>query len=109
MNEGQGNGGTEVLSLHIDESGKSLDKISGLSIPKSMRLMDLPGRRSHEYFPKIDQSGTWMIWCATQVGHEHDIYDYEIYLWNVSAHRDEAVRLTFHSGNDRWPDIFISQ
>lgn len=108
MNEGQGNGGTEVLALSIDSEGKPLDRISGLSIPKNIRFMDLPGRRSHEYFPKLDKNGKWMVWCATQYGHEHDIYDYEVYLWKISGDKKKGVtRLTFHSGNDRWPDIFI--
>jgi len=68
--------------------------------------MDLPGRRSHEYFPAIDPSGRWLVWCATQYGHEHDLYDYEVYLWKIGADPKSAVRLTFHTGNDRWPDIF---
>jgi Tol biopolymer transport system component len=108
MNEGQGNGGTEVLSTEIDESGKSKVKISGLSIPKEIRFMDLSGRRSHEYFPKIDNTGNYLIWCATQYGHEHDIFDYEVYLWNIKTDKKkDPVRLTFHSGNDRWPDLYI--
>jgi hypothetical protein len=107
MNEGQGNGGTEVLAINLDDQGKPLDKISGIAVPKNIRFMDLPGRRSHEYFPKLDQTGTWLVWCATQYGHEHDMADYEVYLWKVGADpKSGPVRLTFHSGNDRWPDIF---
>jgi hypothetical protein len=69
--------------------------------------MDIPGRRSHEYFPKIDNSGKWMIWCATQYGHEHDIVDYEVFIWDVNTDKNkDPVRLTFHTGNDRWPDLF---
>jgi len=26
-----------------------------------------------------------MVWCATQIGHEHDIADYEVYIWNVTT------------------------
>jgi hypothetical protein len=48
-----------------------------------------------------------MVWGITQRGHDHDIADYEIYLWEVGSPMDSSVRLTFHSGNDRWPDIFI--
>ena len=108
MNEGQGNGSTEVLAIDIDSTGKPLEKVYGLSIPKQIRFMDLPGRRSHEYFPKIDRTGQWMVWCATQYGHEHDIFDYEIYLWNINTNKKkDFVRLTFHSGNDRWPDISL--
>ncbi len=108
MNEGQGNGGTEVLAIRLDDEGKPLDKISGIAIPKSIRFMDLPGRRSHEYFPRLDPGGSWLVWCATQHGHEHDIADYEVYLWKLDSDRKNGpVRLTFHSGNDRWPDIFL--
>jgi hypothetical protein len=107
MNEGQGNGGTELLAINIDSRGKPTDRISGLSIPKNIRFMDLPGRRSHEYFPKFNQDGTWLVWCATQKGHEHDMADYEVYLWKIGSDKKKGpVRLTFHSGNDRWPDIF---
>jgi hypothetical protein len=106
MNEGQGNGGTEVLAFDLDDNGKPIDKIEGLSINKKWRFMDLPGRRSHEYFPKIDQSGQWLVWCATQIGHEHDLADYEVYIWDINTDKEKGpVRLTFHTGNDRWPDI----
>jgi len=47
------------------------------------------------------------VWAATQRGHDHDIADYEIYLWEVGTPASTAVRLTYHSGNDRWPDIFM--
>jgi hypothetical protein len=106
MNEGQGNGGTEVLAFDLDENGKPIDKIGGLSINKNWRFMDLPGRRSHEYFPKMDQTGQWLVWCATQSGHEHDLADYEVYIWDITTDKEKGpVRLTFHTGNDRWPDI----
>ena len=108
MNEGQGNGGTEILAFDVDENGKPVDKIEGLSLNKKWRFMDLPGRRSHEYFPKIDQTGRWLVWCATQAGHEHDLADYEVYIWDINTDKEkDPVRLTFHTGNDRWPDIHI--
>jgi len=59
-------------------------------------FMDLPGRRSHEYFPQVSSDGKWLVWAATQRGHDHDIADYEIYLWK-SVHRRRCCRLTFHS------------
>ena len=109
MNEGQGNGSTEVLAIDIDENGKPLDVPSGMSINKKFRFMDLPGRRSHEYFPAISADGAWMVWGATQYGHEHDIADYEIYVWKIGKNPKSATRLTFHSANDRWPDIYIAK
>jgi hypothetical protein len=48
-----------------------------------------------------------MVWCATQYGHEHDLYDYEVYLWKIGIDPKNAVRLTFHTANDRWPDIYM--
>lgn len=97
-----GNGGSEVRHMPI-KNGKP---------PKDMaedeqKLMDMPGRRSHEYFPQLSVDGKWMVWGITQRGHDHDIADYEIYAWEVGSPQDTAARLTFHSGNDRWPDIFI--
>jgi hypothetical protein len=107
MNEGQGNGGTEVLRCTINANGEPQERIAGLTIPKEVRFMDLEGRRSHEYFPQIDQQkGQWMVWCATQYGHEHDLADYEMYIWNITTDKKKGpVRLTFNTGNDRWPDI----
>lgn len=104
-----GNGGTaqpsEILMIKVAE-GKPTQDVNKV---KELKLMDLPGRRSHEYFPKFDQTGEYMVWCATDKGHDHDIYDYEIYLWKRGAKIDAAVRLTFHSGNDRWPDLWIQK
>jgi hypothetical protein len=111
MNEGQGNGGTEVLRIAIDPNGVPTDKVTGMSIDKKIRLMDLPGRMSHEYFPKFDQGAQWMVWCSTDLktGHEHDIADYELFIWKLGADKKSAVRLSYHTGNDRWPDLFIAK
>jgi hypothetical protein len=111
MNEGQGNGGTEVLMFTVKDDGEPEVSFRGLRLPKKIRFMDLPGRRSHEYFPIVDkQKSEWMVWCATQHGHEHDIFDYEVYIWNIETNKKKDwVRLTSHSGNDRWPDIFVGQ
>ncbi len=98
-----GNGGSRVLHLPIagGKPTKSDDDLGAIT------LIDLPGRRSHEYFPELSADGKWLVWGATQRGHDHDIADYEIYLWEVGTDPATAARLTFHSGNDRWPDIFI--
>jgi|WetSurMetagenome_2_1015567.scaffolds.fasta_scaffold00008_100 Tol biopolymer transport system component len=109
MNEGQGNGSTEILKFDVDENGKPISVPSGLSIDKKFRFMDLPGRRSHEYFPTISPDGQWMVWCATIYGQEHDIYDYEVYVWKIDTPQKDAVRLTFNTGNDRWPDIHLEK
>jgi hypothetical protein len=99
-----GNGGSQIFREPI-EGGKAAGSLSD----DELKLMDLPGRRSHEYFPQLSRDGKWLVWGATQRGHDHDIADYEIYLWEVGSPEDSAVRLTYHSGNDRWPDIFIAE
>jgi Tol biopolymer transport system component len=97
-----GNGDSEVLAEPVKDGAPT----SNLPFEQT-RFIDIPGRRSHEYFPRLDRTGKWLVWAATQRGHDHDIADYEIYLWEVGAPADQATRLTFHSANDRWPDIFI--
>jgi hypothetical protein len=101
-----GNGGSRVLHMAVDD-GKPAKKEADAD-PDSLTLVDIPGRRSHEYFPQLSADGKWLVWAATQRGHDHDIADYEIYLWSVGADAKTATRLTYHSGNDRWPDIFIA-
>lgn len=97
-----GNGGSQVYRMPVSD-GRASKEYS----EDELSFMDLPGRRSHEYFPQLSADGHWMVWGVTQRGHDHDIADYEIYLWEVGTAPDTAVRLTHHSGNDRWPDIFI--
>ena len=71
--------------------------------------LDLPAPFSHEYFPKLNRDGRYLVLGASAGGHEHDVADYEIFLWPVGEPADQALRLTFHSGNDNWPDIFIER
>jgi hypothetical protein len=98
-----GNGGSRILHLPM-AGGKHTKDDGDLD---AITLIDLPGRRSHEYFPEMSADGKWLVWGATQRGHDHDIADYEIHLWQIGTDPAKAARLTFHSGNDRWPDIFI--
>ncbi len=105
-----GNGGTaapsEILWFTVKD-GMPIEKIGFFGIPKAVKLMDLEGRRSHEYFPRVSPNGKWLVWGATDKGHDHDIYDYELYLWEIGKSPDTAARITYHSGNDRWPDIWL--
>lgn len=97
-----GNGGSETFSVPV-KGGAPTREFSY----EEMRFIDIPGRRSHEYFPQLDRKGQWQVWAATRRGHDHDIVDYEIYIWKVGSPAGHAARLTFHSSNDRWPDIYI--
>ena len=107
-----GNGGTaapsEILWFRVKD-GIPTDKIGFFGISKDIRLMDLPGRRSHEYFPRVSPDGAWLVWGATDKGHDHDIYDYELYVWRIGTPVETAARVTYHTGNDRWPDIWIEK
>lgn len=107
-----GNGGTaapsEILWFSAKD-GKQIEKVGFFGIPKNVKLMDLPGRRSHEYFPRISSDGKWLVWGATDKGHDHDIYDYELYLWKIGEPFENATRITFHTANDRWPDIWLGE
>ena len=107
-----GNGGTaapsEILWFTVKD-GVQQEKIGFFGIPKAAKLMDLPGRRSHEYFPRISADSKWLVWGATAKGHDHDIYDYELYLWEIGTPAKTATRLTFHTANDRWPDIWLEK
>jgi len=98
-----GNGGSRVFKEPITNGVPPKEELP----EDKLEFMDMPGRRSHEYFPQLSRDGKWLVWGITQRGHDHDIADYEIYLWEVGTARETAVRLTHNSGNDRWPDIFI--
>jgi Tol biopolymer transport system component len=89
-----GHGGTRIMAGSADGSDRRV-------------FMDVPGTRSHEYFPKLSNDGRWLVWGASAEGHEHDRADYEIFVWRVGTPWDQAVRLTQHSGNDQWPDIWV--
>ncbi|WP_434048499.1 MULTISPECIES: hypothetical protein [Sorangium] len=97
-----GNGDSRVLRMPIDDGTPPKD----VDLDK-LQFMDMPGRRSHEYFPQLSRDGKWLVWGITQRGHDHDTADYEIYLWEVGTPPEKAARLTYNSGNDRWPDVFI--
>ena len=107
-----GNGGTAAPSEILwftAKDGKQVEKVGFFGIPKNVKLMDLPGRRSHEYFPRISPDGKWLVWGATDKGHDHDMFDYELYIWKIGEPVETATRLTYHSGNDRWPDIWLGK
>ena len=76
---------------------------------ESKTLIDLAGEFSHEYWPKDSANGQYMVFGASRgpQDHEHDTKDYEIFLWKVGSDSSKATRLTFHTGNDNWPDVFI--
>lgn len=89
-----GNGGTRIMAGRADGSERHV-------------FMDLPGPRSHEYFPKFSNDGRWLVWGATAEGHEQDGANYEIFVWEVGTPWDTAIRLTHDPGNSNWPDLWV--
>ncbi len=67
------------------------------------------GAYSHEYFPRLSNDGHWLIWGAAAEGHEHDRADYEIFVWEIGTTWETAIRLTYHPGNDQWPDLHVKR
>ncbi|MCB2225971.1 MAG: flippase-like domain-containing protein [Desulfarculaceae bacterium] len=102
-------GGQEVLWVENGGHGGNQILASRLSPVKPRVFMDLPGAHSHEYFPRLSPDGRWLVWGASAKGHEHDIADYEIFLWKVGTPWEKALRLSRNAANDRWPDIFIEK
>jgi hypothetical protein len=76
--------------------------------PASTILMDLPGRYSHEYFPRVAGDGDWLVWGAAAEGHEHDRADYEIFAWKRGTPWTAAQRVTHSPANDQWPDLYVT-
>lgn len=76
---------------------------------KAKPWLDLPGEFSHEYFPKLSNDEKYLVFAASKGGHEHDSADYEIFLWQVGTPAEAATRLTYHTGNDNWPDVYLTK
>ena len=81
----------------VDRAGRNLQT-----------LLDLPGEWSHEYFPRVSNDGALLVFGASRGDHEHDVADYEIFLWRLGDPPERAARVSFHSGNDQWPDVWVN-
>ena len=103
----------------IDVSGKEMNRVvrepvvAGMPAderdPEKLLLVDLGGKRSRERFPRLSNDGKWLVFGAAIKSLENDLEDYELYLWEVGSPATSATRLTFHSANDRWPDLFVGE
>jgi len=93
----------------IEHGGKMKNRICRLDRNgKNLKtLIDMPGYWSHEYFPRVSNTGNLLVFGAAREGHEHDTADYEIFLWRIGDPWKYAARVTFHTGNDQWPDIWV--
>ena len=101
---------TSDTPVWIDHPGRMKNAIYTFDEHVSGRvvLLDAEEPWSHEYFPRFAEGGRWLVYGASQGGHEQDREDYEIFLWDSANTNTPPARLTFHTGNDCWPDILGS-
>ncbi|MCI5161462.1 MAG: hypothetical protein D3917_05450 [Candidatus Electrothrix sp. AX5] len=91
---------------HQKAGGNAFFRVNPETLEKKL-WFDAPGAFSHEYFPKISNTGDMLVFGASTGGHEHDRADYEIFLWPIGSPMGNTARLSFHTGNDNWPDIYL--
>lgn len=96
---------------YVDHGGKMKNAfyLYDPQTAKSKKWLDLPGDYSHEYFPKLSNDEKYLVFAASKGGHEHDGADYELFFWQVGTPAETATRLTFHTGNDNWPDVYLTK
>ena len=96
--------------VFVEDSGRMKTRISRVDRTGQQMetLMDAPGEWSHEYFPRVSNEGSLLAFGAARVGHEHDTADYEIFLWRIGEPLESVARLSFHTGNDQWPDTWVN-
>ena len=102
------NGAETPRIVWVNHPGKQKNTFFTAEGPEygKKRLLDIAGDYSHEYFPKVSADGKWLVYGASTGGHEHDVEDYEIFLWRIGTEEDSIFRVTWHTSNDNWPDVF---
>ena len=100
--------GTSDTQVWIDHPGRQKNALYMFDehVKGPVVLLDAEEPWSHEYFPRFAEGGRWLVYGASTGGHEQDVEDYEIFLWDTAETNTPPVRLTFHTGNDCWPDIW---
>ena len=95
--------------FYVDHGGRMKNafyKVNPNTLQRTL-WFDAPGEYSHEYFPKVANTGAFLVYGASRGGHEHDRADYEIFLWQIGSPAASAIRLSYYTGNDCWPDIYL--
>lgn len=94
----------------IDHGGKQQNAVFFIDTVtlEQKKWFDSPTSYSHEYFPKVSNDGQVLVYGASKGGHEHDSADYEIFLWVIGTPWETVQRITHHTGNDCWPDVYIT-
>lgn len=93
----------------VEERGRMKNRISRVdrSGQNLETLIDLPGAWSCEQFPRVSNDGRLLVFGAAREGREHDTANYEIYLWRIGEPWEQVARVSFYTGNDQWPDIWV--
>lgn len=73
---------------------------------EELAVFDQP--RPYMHFPRWSNKPNVIVFAA---GPHFDTWhaDYEVFLKRVGKDDARAMRLTFHSGTDRWPDLHIEE
>jgi|LSQX01.3.fsa_nt_gb hypothetical protein len=66
---------------------------------------------NYTYFPTVTRDNKWLMYGASPSQHDHTTSDYEVYLHRLDNWKPagEPVRLTFNSGTDRWPFLWLGR
>jgi hypothetical protein len=101
--------GGDWLVVVLESGGEMKNRICRVDREgkKVETLLDMPLPWSHEYFPRVSNDGSLLVFGAAREGHEHDTADYEIFLWRIGDAPGDAARVSFHTGNDQWPDVWV--
>jgi hypothetical protein len=89
-----------------ERMGNAIYRVDAKTL-ESVVWFDAPLPYSHEYFPVVANTSDVLVYGASAGGHEHDTADYEIFLWVIGQPEKETWRITHHTGNDCWPDIYL--
>lgn len=101
--------GGDGLVLVAEEGGRMNNRIcradrNGQNLET---WLDLPGFWSREYFPRVSNDGALLVFGAARDEGAFDTADFEIFLWRVGDPPERAARVSFHTGNDLWPDVWV--
>ncbi len=64
---------------------------------------------NYTYFPTVSADLRWLMYGASPGQHDHSTSDYEVYMQQLDNWRavGKPVRLTFNTGTDRWPNLWL--
>jgi Tol biopolymer transport system component len=100
---------TGTWLVQVEEGGRADNRICRAD-PNGAKLeefLNMAGYWSHEDFPRVSNDGALLVFGAAREGRELDTADYEIFMWHIGDSPERAARVSFHTGNDQWPDVFV--